>query len=79
MKAIVAPLAGARIEMANNFDDVVWWIVAPLAGARIEIIKTGSVTDAMLVAPLAGARIEIRSMIDGLYIIESRSPRGSAD
>ena len=57
--AVVAPLAGARIEirmpgiMRNGNR------VAPLAGARIEISKTGIAASDIEVAPLAGARIEI--------------------
>ena len=64
---IVAPLAGARIEirrkgkqMAATFD------VAPLAGARIEIhnsIYRGQSLGS--VAPLAGARIEIGCLSQG--------------
>ena len=57
---IVAPLAGARIEILLMVSSSHAGRVAPLAGARIEIF------DALFyfvprgeVAPLAGARIEI--------------------
>ena len=56
---LVAPLAGARIEIIDNpdFEDTAY--VAPLAGARIEINPTGSIIAEVEVAPLAGARIEM--------------------
>ena len=38
---IVAPLAGARIEIALQRGFDTQSIVAPLAGARIEIERTG--------------------------------------
>ena len=38
MPYYVAPLAGARIEIARGFSQCAAAIVAPLAGARIEII-----------------------------------------
>ena len=37
---IVAPLAGARIEMYLNGNEDQPELVAPLAGARIEILKS---------------------------------------
>ena len=59
MKIVVAPLAGARIEILDIIYDLIKADVAPLAGARIEIIKHLNVLVNGLVAPLAGARIEI--------------------
>ena len=35
---MVAPLAGARIEIKVRFSKSVRFLVAPLAGARIEIM-----------------------------------------
>ena len=36
---VVAPLAGARIEIERTRKDTIKICVAPLAGARIEIYK----------------------------------------
>ena len=58
--AIVAPLAGARIEIADQICAMIVYIVAPLAGARIEILQLIKERLKIFVAPLAGARIEIR-------------------
>ena len=56
---LVAPLAGARIEIAAALDAGLHIVVAPLAGARIEITAATPGRRKIRVAPLAGARIEI--------------------
>ena len=76
---IVAPLAGAWIEIV-----VAGWLmpqagVAPLAGAWIEIVGVITNHNKFDVAPLAGAWIEIPISIRKLTPIQSRSPRGSVD
>ena len=59
-ECVVAPLAGARIEIQQKENCYQLFGVAPLAGARIEITSTRDVyMQEQLVAPLAGARIEI--------------------
>ena len=58
---VVAPLAGAWIEMYMYSRYTVHQEVAPLAGAWIEIRLGGSPREICLVAPLAGAWIEITS------------------
>ena len=57
---IVAPLAGAWIEILESKGMDSNTFVAPLAGAWIEIRETYAAQEAKLVAPLAGAWIEIR-------------------
>ena len=75
----VAPLAGARIEIADNLF-VTWKeIVAPLAGARIEIPLIMASPPEYPVAPLAGARIEMLKVFSLFGGVSGRSPRGSAD
>ena len=60
---IVAPLAGAWIEMGLQTDGCQKNTVAPLAGAWIEI-KEGCIMDInRIVAPLAGAWIEMGKII----------------
>ena len=56
---MVAPLAGARIEIIETYDEGSTKTVAPLAGARIEIYGWQHSILPKTVAPLAGARIEI--------------------
>ena len=57
---IVAPLAGAWIEISCTIPCHAWTIVAPLAGAWIEIKRKRDIKDLGKVAPLAGAWIEIK-------------------
>ena len=57
--ALVAPLAGARIEIVMKYLTEKDRYVAPLAGARIEIYSYTVRSNKNRVAPLAGARIEI--------------------
>ena len=57
---MVAPLAGARIEISEDNERFIrQYLVAPLAGARIEIYSYTVRSNKNRVAPLAGARIEI--------------------
>ena len=76
---MVAPLAGARIEI--TLEDLVETqeMVAPLAGARIEISLFNVDYSTVAVAPLAGARIEIFEWVQFKVAQTCRSPRGSAD
>ena len=63
---MVAPLAGAWIEISNEEKKIVGKLVAPLAGAWIEITVLGAETGAGTVAPLAGAWIEIKDVTGNL-------------
>ena len=56
---LVAPLAGAWIEMLEKVKHTLGDTVAPLAGAWIEINEQGNTNWKIDVAPLAGAWIEI--------------------
>ncbi len=67
---IVAPLAGAWIEMGNRSSAESLRSVAPLAGAWIEIEQEAQSRTAKHVAPLAGAWIEIDTLISFLENIE---------
>ena len=78
-RMMVAPLAGAWIEivvMAGRLEDI---YVAPLAGAWIEIRFERSGFIVNRVAPLAGAWIEIASSYPVWIFDECRSPCGSVD
>ena len=76
---LVAPLAGARIEIGGHQNRHHRVKVAPIAGARIEITTALAGLKKALVAPIAGARIEITMMETGGTSDTSRSHRGSAD
>ena len=56
---LVAPFAGARIEILIKKGYVGLRAVAPFAGARIEMLNGVPISSAVVVAPFAGARIEI--------------------
>ena len=58
---IVAPLAGAWIEIFDYYIQANYEPVAPLAGAWIEIVCIFGKFLIKIVAPLAGAWIEIRT------------------
>ena len=58
-KSIVAPLAGAWIEIVTSVTLYIFSTVAPLAGAWIEIGPPACQPGYNSVAPLAGAWIEI--------------------
>ncbi len=62
--SLVAPLAGAWIEMLKGIDLIKSFEVAPLAGAWIEILRKARKTNRRRVAPLAGAWIEMRVDIE---------------
>ena len=76
---LVAPFAGAWIEICI-FG---WWgliiHVAPFAGAWIEMSKSDKVTRATGVAPFAGAWIEIATIGVGNITVLRRSVRRSVD
>ena len=76
---MVAPLAGAWIEIRLSGAIRTPISVAPLAGAWIEIIVTEPLTLTPSVAPLAGAWIEILNSAAGGQTSGGRSPRGSVD
>ena len=59
---VVAPLAGAWIEMISLLQPESVIYVAPLAGAWIEIVGVGVEVSDTAVAPLAGAWIEIGNL-----------------
>ena len=58
-RALVAPLAGAWIEIFKSTKTTKEADVAPLAGAWIEIDLAGRSGSGFKVAPLAGAWIEM--------------------
>ena len=60
LNELVAPLAGAWIEISKQGRNLKYYIVAPLAGAWIEISRCIFRNTRHIVAPLAGAWIEIR-------------------
>ena len=76
---LVAPLAGAWIEIVVKIAVELSPNVAPLAGAWIEINQSKMRLMMLLVAPLAGAWIEILYVCNVPYYNLSRSPRGSVD
>ena len=78
-KYLVAPLAGAWIEIKENKSNTNPVIVAPLAGAWIEIMVIIYHILRNMVAPLAGAWIEIGPVCRREVVRGGRSPRGSVD
>ncbi len=77
---LVAPLAGAWIEITAHIEVELNRSVAPLAGAWIEIMRISLRLEIITVAPLAGAWIEI--VTGGRLFLRGngrRSPRGSVD
>ena len=76
---LVAPSAGAWIEITTSLILMSARIVAPSAGAWIEIDANGVCCDAGRVAPSAGAWIEMS--VSGSFVSSSRSRslRGSVD
>ena len=76
---MVAPFAGAWIEILLHNHLQLYYPVAPFAGAWIEIeASTGSAAGES-VAPFAGAWIEIKLSMSKTKIAQSRSLRGSVD
>ena len=76
---LVAPLAGAWIEIKDWIKPLSQNQVAPLAGAWIEIFLLRVLYLRIKVAPLAGAWIEILDNHTIADEVASRSPRGSVD
>ena len=74
---MVAPLAGAWVEMSNSVLKKPEYIVAPLAGAWVEIAIQSCTPKFNSVAPLAGAWVAIISRGDNFVHGYRRSPRGS--
>ena len=60
---MVAPLAGAWVEMSNSVLKKPEYIVAPLAGAWVEIALVSCKPKFNSVAPLAGAWVEIEQCL----------------
>ena len=77
--ALVAPFAGAWIEMDMLPDFSQSIFVAPFAGAWIEIFQTVGYLFRKVVAPFAGAWIEITVSQGSLPGLSRRSLRGSVD
>ena len=59
IKSLVAPFAGAWIEIIADDNYIKFCIVAPFAGAWIEIVTNILIAVTSNVAPFAGAWIEI--------------------
>ena len=59
----VAPLVGARVEMAVHTTQQNASRVAPLVGARVEMSRKVSHVKGTPVAPLVGARVEICEIV----------------
>ena len=76
---MVAPLAGAWIEIILLLRLKCSNHVAPLAGAWIEIFDDDCEEQMCTVAPLAGAWIEIVRHPTHKTVPYRRSPRGSVD
>ena len=76
---IVAPYAGAWIEMLMPTSNKQMELVAPYAGAWIEMEKWKRSRKAYVVAPYAGAWIEIQENLDYILKQGSRSLCGGVD
>ena len=76
---VVAPFAGAWIEIFLNKERMVDFMVAPFAGAWIEIEFEELLFSCCAVAPFAGAWIEIYRCTYSYQNCSSRSLRGSVD
>ncbi len=75
---LVAPLAGARIEIPSCGSRSAARRVAPLAGARIEINKMLGKGYVFMSLPSRERGLKfVRNVLTG--VVNSRSPRGSAD
>ena len=78
MAPAVAPLAGARIEIPSCGSRSAARRVAPLAGARIEINKMLGKGYVFMSLPSRERGLKfVRNVLTG--VVNSRSPRGSAD
>ena len=76
---IVAPHAGAWIEIATRLHRHVFTGVAPHAGAWIEIAGFCGVQLRVCVAPHAGAWIEMSADCSRVAAARGRAPRGRVD
>ena len=76
---MVAPFAGAWIEMQVGKTTIVMCGVAPFAGAWIEISSITCPSAIFFVAPFAGAWIEIARVTAIGLNKNCRSLRGSVD
>ena len=76
---MVAPFAGAWIEMILSYQSIKKCMVAPFAGAWIEIKKPISPYMCPSVAPFAGAWIEMIMFLQDSQENHCRSLRGSVD
>ena len=76
---MVAPFAGAWIEINHSFLYMYPSSVAPFAGAWIEIRIFSLRYSLICVAPFAGAWIEIACEIISVAGMNGRSLRGSVD
>ena len=78
-RVVVAPCAGAWIEMSMTAHERWRRVVAPCAGAWIEIELTDGLQREIAVAPCAGAWIEITPVGGGVVPPDSRPLRGGVD
>ena len=76
---IVAPLAGAWIEILTVMSLSLVLVVAPLAGAWIEIKLDATTKTLFIIAPLVGAGVEMTQQHLESETGSCRSPRGSVD
>ena len=74
---MVAPLAGARIEIVQIRILQLEELVAPLAGARIEISLTATDAALTLSLPSRERGLKFRFLVS-VVVVWGRSPRGSA-
>ncbi len=76
---LVAPFAGAWIEILCCSGVLKWITVAPFAGAWIEIMSPLPVGVEGGVAPFAGAWIEIQYLYQHQALLDRRTLRGCVD
>ena len=77
---VVAPLAGARIEISDSYMRLKCGLQSlPSRERGLKFVPGVDKLIAELVAPLAGARIEISYISKQHTPGKCRSPRGSAD
>ena len=76
---MVAPFAGAWIEIVERYIRKRCQNVAPFAGAWIEIEEQDAIDRETKVAPFAGAWIEIHPTKQHSRVSGGRSLRGSVD
>ena len=76
--ALVAPLAGARIEIVRPAPDSAQSLVAPLAGARIEIGYINTLGTPKKSPPSRGRELKSPGVLL-LQLHQRRPPRGGAN